>query len=51
MASLKAKARATSEKPSVTPVGFGSLKHRPKPIHAPSSLEGRRDAAHAKAYR
>lgn len=36
---------------SHTPVGFGSLSHRNKPINAPSSLSGRRDASHGKAYR
>ncbi len=33
-----------------TPPGFGSLSHRNKPINAPNSLSGRRDAAHGKAY-
>ena len=33
-----------------TPVGFGSLRHRNKPINAPNSLAGRRAASHGKAY-
>ncbi len=35
---------------SRVPVGFGFLKHRPKPIRAPHSFAGRRDASHGKAY-
>jgi hypothetical protein len=50
--SLKSKVDAKANKRlDHAPPGFGSMTHRNKPINAPSSFAGRRDASHAKAYR